>query len=63
MGPGATPRSGVQGCKAPRAEIDFNHFSCAQTASPGVFFFIIMNLLFPLQKQTKKQNVENLHNV
>ena len=47
MGPGAMPWWDVQGCEAPRAEIDFNHFSCAQTASPGVFFFfIIIKLAF-----------------
>ena len=56
--------SRVQG-KAPWAKIDFNHFLCAQTASPGVFFFFFYNnkLAFSPSETNKKQNVENLHNV
>ena len=74
---GPQASSGVQGqCPGrvsrgakplPQAEIDFNHFLCAQTASPGVFFFVCIfynKLAFsPSETNKKKQNVENLHNV
>ena len=66
--PGSVGRNGVQGqrpsrvqgCEAPWAEIDFKYFLCAETASPGVFFMII-NLLFLLQKQKTKN--KKLHHV
>ena len=47
---------GVQTHPPPHPIIVFNHFLCAQTASPGVlfFFFIIINFLFSPSETNKK---------
>ena len=69
--PGALNKPGSGGLRPPvgsrgNAPVGCPGVLCARTASPGVlyfFLFIIINLLFLFHKQTKKQNVENLHDV
>ena len=47
---------GGPGGQSPLAEIDFKHFSCAQTASPGVIFHNNELVFAPLETKKNKEN-------
>ena len=52
---------GGPGGQSPPAEIDFKHFSCAQTASPGVIFRNNELVFAPLETKKKKRKLLRIY--